>query len=612
MSYFFAGFHEQLSNLDRLQKVFRSHTNTHEEIDLNHDNFFLVKFPEDKVISDIVIKHDKSESWMALIGMPLVSKSSREKKQQLIELFLDNYEKAILDHIDGHFSLVAYDAIEHKLIVATDFNSFVPIFYSATSDSTLFCSSELELAKLRQSEVDPLGFSHAIHLGATWNSVTRFKEVRKMNPCEIVTVDAQNRLSRRRYWQPSDERLWQGRFDVVLEQWMSRLRESVMAFYQQSTEKSAIWTDFTAGEDARLVVAQCQALDLPYRARVGGVPGPGNADVALASRAANEAGLDLIVDPYTLIQDEQVVEYAKDICLYADGYGSFFWWATRFSTDLHKPPLAHSYLHLSGMPGGEAFRGTYYRRAKLMFPSQSRHLDDRFFTRVKFLLNYTPRLLSFDDREFLESIYSRVKESLLEVEEFPSGIKVDHLLRVYQTCGWGLSKRNPFYHPLGTKDMTRSIYNIPPHFKKAGRLTKACTELLYPKLARTKTQHGSPTIRRTIMREPLFFPEYFSEVKKIANGVTRRLMHLRQTSKSLSGHHRADLYSTTMMALLGAEPYKSWFQSSKTMMTGELYNHDAVSHMIDRARLGHCRRVEVLGRIIQQELACRYVYDAHS
>ena len=609
MSIFLAGFNEQPTRLEYLQKMLSNLRKENENFTIQHDNCHLTVFQERKVIDDVFIQHDKSKSWIALIGMPLVKANSNQEKQELIEKFLDDSETTILDYIDGHFSLFAYNAIDHKIIVATDFNSFIPIFYSATSDSVLFCSSELALAKLRCSEIDPLGFSHAIHLGVTWNSTTRFKGIRKMQPCEIITVDLKNRLSSRRYWKPSDEELWKGHFDTVLERWMSRLKQEVIAFYEQSVEKNTVWTDFTAGEDARLIVAQCHALNLPYRARVGGFSDPGNVDITIAKMAASAAGMDLTVDPYDRIQDEQVVEHAQNICLYSDGYGSFFWWATRFCTDLHSPLLAHSYLHFSGLPGGEAFRGTYYKRAKLLFPSRSKHFNDRFFTRMKFLLNYTPQLLHFDDTEFLESIYTNVREKLTEVEAFPAGIQVDHLLRVYQTCLWGLPKRNPFYHPLGTKDMTRSIYNVPPHFKMAGKLTKACTELLYPELARTKTQHGSPTIRRTMTRTHLFLPERFSEAKKILNGVTKRLMRFNQSSKALSGRHRTDLHSATMLSLLKNEPYAEWFKSSETMITGEMYNKTAINHMLDRARSGQCNRIETLGRIINQELACRYVYN---
>ena len=41
-----------------------------------------------------------------------------------------------------------------------------------------------------------------------------------------------------------------------------------------------------------------------------------------------------------------------------------------------------------------------------------------------------------------------------KIEKFPSGIKVDHLLREFQNCTWGLALRQPFYLPLGLKDIT--------------------------------------------------------------------------------------------------------------------------------------------------------------
>src|SRR5262249_51414814 len=150
------------------------------------------------------------------------------------------------------------------------------------------------------------------------------------------------------------------------------------------------------------------------------------------------------------------------------------------------------------VPGGEAFRGKYYPRAKLLFPSTARSFDLRFFTRLKYLLDYMPGLMNYPDQDFLDEVHSVMENSLRKVDKFPAGIQVDHLLREFQTCCWGLSIRKPFYLPFGLKAPTRSIYSLPPHFKSGGKLTKAATEILFPRLAHTKTLSHVPTIRKTL------------------------------------------------------------------------------------------------------------------
>ena len=88
-----------------------------------------------------------------------------------------------------------------------------------------------------------------------------------------------------------------------------------------------------------------------------------------------------------------------------------------------------------------------------------------------------------------------VRENLKEVEGFPLGTQIDHLVRVFDTCFLGLRYKAPLYLPFMTRDLVRSMYFISPHYKQGGKLTRACTEILFPELAFVKTQKGVPTVR---------------------------------------------------------------------------------------------------------------------
>jgi hypothetical protein len=386
---------------------------------------------------------------------------------------------------------------------------------------------------------------------------------------------------------------------------MGSLIETVKMFYNAATVKDIVWTDFTGGEDARLLVAICHALKLPYRALVRGLPE--QSDVIVASNAAKEAGFELVIDQASLNREAEV-KSARDVCLSTDGYGSFFHWLSRWVGYCSNASLAYKYLHFSGVPGGEAFRGTYYRRAKVFFPSISESFDYRFFIKMKYLLDYIPGLFN-NDESFLEECFEDIKTSLVCVNKFYAGIKVDHLLREFQTSRWGLSIKHPFYFPFGCKAMTRSIYSLPAHFKNRGKLTRACTEILFPRLAHSKTLSGVPTIRRTMTRMPLFLPEYLVEFKKVLSGLNRRYLHVAQTSDGLPTRHRMDLHASNIRALLNTEPFSDWFESKSAMISGELYAKERLDSLLREAKDGRCRYVQVLGRIVNQELACRFIHD---
>jgi hypothetical protein len=158
--------------------------------------------------------------------------------------------------------------------------------------------------------------------------------------------------------------------------------------------------------------------------------------------------------------------------------------------------------------------------------------------------------------------------------------------------------------------MTRSIYGVPPHFKRGGRLTRACTEILFPELAVVRTQNGVPTIRKTLARTPLFLPEYMALARFLYSGTMSRLLKWTDSNKT---YFKWSENASAIMTILNKPPYADWFASPGTMRTGHLYNGDALNALLSGAKGGASRYVPVLGRIVNQELACRWVYqDAKS
>jgi hypothetical protein len=45
------------------------------------------------------------------------------------------------------------------------------------------------------------------------------------------------------------------------------------------------------------------------------------------------------------------------------------------------------------------------------------------------------------------------------------------------------------------------------------------------------------------------------------------------------------------------------------MITGSSYNFEILDEILSEAKQGRCRYVQVLGRVINHELACRYIYE---
>jgi hypothetical protein len=166
--------------------------------------------------------------------------------------------------------------------------------------------------------------------------------------------------------------------------------------------------------------------------------------------------------------------------------------------------------------------------------------------------------------------------------------------------------KNPRYLPFATNPMTRSIYSIPPQYKRGGRITKAYTEILYPELARIKTQKGVPTVKRTLSRSLLFLPEYISVGRGYINGAFGRLLKWRESNKWA---YRSAEHGPVLHVLLNEPPYRKWLASTEAMVTGYLYHASPLERLLNEARSGRSKYIPILGRIISQELAMRWVYD---
>ncbi|MHA1565052.1 MAG: hypothetical protein ACTSX7_07050 [Alphaproteobacteria bacterium] len=560
----------------------------------------------EKAIPDILIEDGQDGSWIMIVGTPLPSAPmlAAAGEPGFLRDFLLDPADSIRTHLDGCFALIAYDGTKQRLIAASDSNRTVPLFYAVTPTGAYLGSSELALARLLGAEIDPHGFAQTIYLGTPWGTRTRFAGISMLAPASMLTIDMNLVANESPYWQPRDEVVWKGGLDRILDKWSPLLARAVERYGGYKGDEPLL-ADLTAGEDARLVLAQCHALGIDFHAHVGGFPE--DQDVEVVEQAAKNLGFPHTVTRYCLIEPAQLKAHAEEIVLASDGYANFFTTCIGFATGLQGETYDRAAIKLSGMPGGEAFRGAYYYRAKLLFPTLKGHFEPRFFTRLKYLLDTQRGLLRFSDETFLAGVHSDVAAALQEVESFPDGTQVDHLLRLFQTCSWGMIHRKPAYLPLASADLTRSIYSLPPKVKKRGMLTRALTERLFTKLAWIKTQNGVPTVRRSLSRLPLFLPEYLTGLQAVWRGFNSRVLKRNQTGRSLKRYLRLDYNRNVFQTLFNEAPFREIFQSSETMKTGHLYDPVALNEILDNARAGHCRSLNLMSRIISQELAYRWV-----
>jgi hypothetical protein len=129
-----------------------------------------------------------------------------------------------------------------------------------------------------------------------------------------------------------------------------------------------------------------------------------NLDVIIAKRLADTGGFPLIIRPIPILSEEELLIKAIDISLFNDAYQDYFASCASYAIDSLSPSINSTYVKYCGAPGGEVFRGSYYMRGKTLFPSATKHFDYKFFTKMKYLLDFYPGLLRFSDNEVKQVI----------------------------------------------------------------------------------------------------------------------------------------------------------------------------------------------------------------
>jgi len=605
VSFFFAGYQASLSDSENLRNCFIEIVPEAQKryFQFIQDvNSFLFVYGTNKTIRDVFYQDEKSDSWIAILGTPLIDLDKIKQEKASLSTFFSNPGTFINNYLDGCWCILAYDSLNDLFYACTDYNNSVPVYYSIEAGGIYFSSHELPLARFLQSEIDPMGFSMTIQLKLTWGAFTRFKSIKKLLPCQIVTFNKNKEISFTQYWSPIKETLWEENLDRVIEHWLTILKTSIGAYHSASENKTVL-CDITGGEDSRLILSTVHNLGIPFIAVVEGEEA--DPDVIIAKKLAVQGNFQIDIRRKPSLAEDILLNKAAEICLFQEGYEDFFESCKAYLLNLEWPITNYDHIKFAGAPGGEVFRGSYYLRGKALMPSASKNLDYIFFTKMKFMLDFYPNLFQVPDKEFKDLILSMTRTAIREVRNFPIGIQIDHLLHIFQTCNTGLIYKHPRYLPFASKELTKSIYKIPPKFKQGGKLTRACTEILFPEISQVKTQKGAPTIRKDFLNFHRFIPEYISLAKSISSGVSSRLLKLKDSNKP--GYNWERNYKF-IRAILTNPPYSNWFNSGLNMITGYLYENKSLNELLIHARQQTTKFVPTLMRIISQELICRWVY----
>jgi asparagine synthase (glutamine-hydrolysing) len=108
--------------------------------------------------------------------------------------------------LNGMFAFALYDGVRRRLVLGRDRLGIKPLFYAALPDRLVFASEMKAILPLLPNAptIDAGAFSQFLHTHCSTAEQTLFSGIRRLGPGEILEVDGELNLRKRRYWTPLD------------------------------------------------------------------------------------------------------------------------------------------------------------------------------------------------------------------------------------------------------------------------------------------------------------------------------------------------------------------------------------------------------------------------
>ena len=131
-------------------------------------------------------------------GVNLKSTSDTEVILEIISKFGIDYA---LKEIEGMFAIAIYNIKEKKLIIARDKIGIKPMYYNFSNGIFTFGSEIKPLKKINfENQIDMVAVNYFLKFGQIPAPLSIFKNIKKLLPGEIVTIDNKNILEKKNYW----------------------------------------------------------------------------------------------------------------------------------------------------------------------------------------------------------------------------------------------------------------------------------------------------------------------------------------------------------------------------------------------------------------------------
>jgi len=240
---------------------------------------------------DIPFLYQENGNVLAVSGVPVDMREDLGEKLKRIVRGDGRQAAELLKTIDGAFSCCYWDDQNGKLVIATDFLGFQPVYLLQTGEHFLIASELKAIAAsgLLNVEMDLAGWGALISTGAQVGEMTSLKGVRRLEPASIYTFDPKGfELTQEVYWQwPRLQRntTWDS-FDH--RQLIDLLGTNIGKYSEYGLLGTVL---LSGGYDSRFILALLKSLGHDPKALIVNHPDEhNNADGRLAVQVARRLG----------------------------------------------------------------------------------------------------------------------------------------------------------------------------------------------------------------------------------------------------------------------------------------------------------------------------------
>ena len=141
----------------------------------------------------------------------LIQEGCRFKTRSDCETIIHAYtvhRENFVDRLHGMFAFALLDKKSERLFLARDRLGIKPLFYAVTPEKVAFASEIKALIPIldHQPEINGEGLSQFFHNQFNTGRETIIKEIHRVLPGEMITIDKKLEISHRQYWTPLSTR----------------------------------------------------------------------------------------------------------------------------------------------------------------------------------------------------------------------------------------------------------------------------------------------------------------------------------------------------------------------------------------------------------------------